>query len=64
MLPPSSNQDFDLQLELTMRNLSDLRRGLSAEAYMLYCLKDVENPAGKISPIRIKDDLVADGFKV
>lgn len=47
-----------------MRDLSDLRRSLSAEAYMLYCLKDVENSAGKISPIRIRDDLVADGLKV
>ena len=46
-----------------MRDLSDLR-SLSAEAYMLYCLKDVENSAGKISPIRIRDDLVADGLKV
>ena len=64
MLPPSSNQDFDLHLELTVRDLSDLRKKISAEAYMLYCLTDVENPAGKISPIRIRDDLVAEGIKV
>lgn len=64
MLPPSSNQDFDLQLELTMRDLSDLRRELSAEAYILYCLTDVEDSAGKISPIRIRDDLVTQGFKL
>ena len=64
MLPPSSNQDFDLQLELTMRDLSDLRRDLSAEAYILYCLTDIENSVGKVSPMRIKDDLVNEGFKV
>ena len=64
MLPPSSNQDFDLQLELTMRDLSDLRRDLSVEAYVLYCLTDIENTAGRVSPMRIKDDLVNKGFRV
>ena len=66
-MPPDSNSDFDVHLEQSLRDLKDLKLDMETDIFMFYSSLDVPAPGKedqKVSPQKIYQDLVDEGFKV
>lgn len=68
MLPPDSNEEFDVHLQSAVRELKKIRLGLVTDIVIIYCLDDEPtNDAEKndvITALRIKKELENSGFSV
>ena len=65
MMPPDNNEDYDVHLERSLRELKDLRDELTYDIFMLYCAANIPSKDGEaVHPKQICDDLRAKGFKV
>lgn len=64
-MPPQSSADYDLQLENTMRDLSQLREDMAFDVAFVFCTEDApeEEVASHVHPCKIMQDLCSRGFK-
>ncbi|XP_013415785.1 uncharacterized protein LOC106177527 isoform X2 [Lingula anatina] len=64
MMPPESSSDYDLQLVQTVRGLTDLRKDLTADIFISYCVADLpEKNESRVSPKDICRDLEDSGYR-
>ena len=65
MMPPDNNEDYDVHLERSLRELKDLRDDLTFDIFIIYSKQDVPKEGEEaVHPRQIYEDLTKQGFKV
>ena len=66
IMPPVSNNEYDLQLQSTVRDLENLRDDISSDICFLYCAGNVPRKCQTQQPLdpkQLYEDLKAHNFK-
>ena len=67
IMPPDNSADFDVHLERSLRDLSNLRDNLACDIFMVYSAADIPQIGAedkRVAPRKVYEDLQKAGFKV
>ena len=67
VMPPDNSADYDIHLERSLRDLDNLKDNLSYDIAMIYNNQDIPEIGEddkKVAPLKIKNDLSNNGFRV
>eukprot|EP00918_Siedleckia_nematoides_P023680 GHVU01051177.1.p1 GENE.GHVU01051177.1~~GHVU01051177.1.p1 ORF type:complete len:101 (-),score=18.15 GHVU01051177.1:427-729(-) len=66
IMPPDSSADFDIHLQRSLRDLSDLGSNIATDIFIVYSAANIpkSNKDKVVAPEQIANDLQQKGFKV